>query len=141
MFFGVCFLMANLEIASVNSVSADEKHVLYFVRLIVERQQIDNVWQSHRWVIHDLMPLDRVAGNGTPPINDIPLIPLRAGDDGLSMLFTADASLDLHHAESPKPMLKIWHHLIPQFIWCCARTITVMITQMLKLTKTLLMCT
>ena len=26
--------------------------------------------------------------------------PLRAGDDGLSMLFTADASLDLHHAES-----------------------------------------
>ena len=83
-----------------NSVSADEKHVLYFVRVIVERQKIDNVWQSHRWVIHDLMPLDRVAGNGTPPINDIPLIPLRAGDDGLSMLFTADVSLDLHHAES-----------------------------------------
>ena len=83
-----------------NSVSADEKHVLYYVRVIVERQKIDNVWQSHRWVIHDLMPLDRVAGNGTPPINDIPLIPLRARDDGLSMLFTADVSLDLHHAES-----------------------------------------
>ena len=83
-----------------DSVSADEKHVLYGVRVIVERQPIDNVWQPHRWVIHDLMPLDRVAGNGAPPINDIPLAPLRAGDDGLSMLFTADASLDLHHAES-----------------------------------------
>ena len=81
-------------------VSAGEKHVLYGLRVIVERQPIDNVWQPHRWVIHDLMPLDRVAGNGAPPINDIPLAPLRAGDDGLSMLFTADASLDLHHAES-----------------------------------------
>ena len=57
-----------------DSVSADEKHVLG-VRVIVERQPIDNVWQPHRWVIHDLMPLDRVAGNGTPPINDIPLAP------------------------------------------------------------------
>ena len=83
-----------------SSVSAGEKHVLYGVRVIVERQPIDNVWQPHRWVIHDLMPLDRVAGSGAPPINDIPLTPLRAGDDGLSMLFTADASLDLHHAES-----------------------------------------
>ena len=83
-----------------DNVSADEKHVLYGVRVIVERQEIDNVWQPHRWVIHDLVPLNRVAGDGTPPINDIPLTPLRAGDEGLSMLFTADASLDLHHAEA-----------------------------------------
>ena len=86
--------------AAVDNVSADEKHVLYGVRVIVERQEIDNVWQPHRWVIHDLVPLNRVAGDGTPPINDIPLTPLRAGDEGLSMLFTADASLDLHHAEA-----------------------------------------
>ena len=46
------------------------------------------------------MPLNRVAGDGTPPINDIALTPLRTGDEGLSMLFTADASLDLHHAEA-----------------------------------------
>mgnify|MGYP001386981434 CR=1 FL=1 len=83
-----------------DKVSADEKHVLYGVRVIVERQQIENIWQPHRWVIHDLVPLDRVAGNGAPPINDIPLSPMRSGDDGLSGLFTADASLDLHHAEA-----------------------------------------
>ena len=86
--------------AAVDNVSADEKHVLYGVRVIVERQEIDNVWQPHRWVIHDLVPLNRVAGDGTPPINDIALTPLRTGDEGLSMLFTADASLDLHHAEA-----------------------------------------
>jgi len=80
--------------------SAEEKHVLFGVRVIVERQPLDNIWKPHRWVIHDLMPLDRIAGTGAPPVNDIRFTPLREGDDGLSMLFTADASLDLHHAEA-----------------------------------------
>jgi hypothetical protein len=82
------------------NVSADEKHVLYGVRIIVERQPIDNIWKPHRWVIHDLLPLDRVSGDGTPPINDIPLVALRGNDDELSMLFTAEASLDMHRAEA-----------------------------------------
>ena len=95
-----CHQPSLLRSDALKNVSADEKHVLYGDRIVVERQQIDNIWKPHRWVIHDLMPLDRVAGTGAPPVNDIPLTPLRAGDDGLSMLFTAEASLDLHHAEA-----------------------------------------
>jgi len=80
--------------------TVDDKHVLFGVRVIVERQPLDNIWKPHRWVISDLIPLSVEAGTGAPPINDIPLVPLRTGDDGLSMLFTADASLDLHRAEA-----------------------------------------
>ncbi len=80
--------------------TVDDKHVLFGVRVIVERQPLDNMWKPHRWVISDLIPLSVEAGTGAPPINDIPLTPLRAGDNGLSMLFTADASLDLHRAEA-----------------------------------------
>ena len=79
-----------------------DKHVLYGVRVIVEKQPLDNIWRPFRWVISDLMPLQPQAGGGAPPINNTRLERLRAhggiatGDD----LFFADAWLDLHHAEA-----------------------------------------
>jgi hypothetical protein len=77
-------------------------HVLYAVRLIVERQEIDNRWQSHRWVIHDLIPLDVDEGFGLPPSNTIHFSRLRKDDGGAAhgALFTAEASIDLHRAEA-----------------------------------------
>ena len=84
------------------SISADSRHVLYGVRLIVERQLIDNIWQSHRWVIHDLVPLDLSTGDGHPPSNDVQFQRLRQStiDEKVRSLFTAEASLDLHRAEA-----------------------------------------
>ena len=86
----------------VDTVSASNKHVLYAVRLIFERQKTENIWQSHRWVVHDLVPLEREAGDGMPPINDVSLEPLRVATTGVDAkaLFSAEASLDLHRAEA-----------------------------------------
>ena len=86
----------------VDTVSASNKHVLYAVRLIFERQNIENIWQSHRWVVHDLVPLELEAGDGMPPINDVSLEPLRVAtaDMETKALFSAEASLDLHRAEA-----------------------------------------
>ena len=84
------------------SISADRRHVLYGVKIIIERQPIENIWQSHRWVIHDLVPLNLRAGDGLPPSNDIHFERLRqvkSGEESLS-LFIAEASLDLHGAEA-----------------------------------------
>ena len=50
-----------------------DKHVLYGVRVIVEKQPLDNIWQPFRWVISDLMPLQPQAGSGAPPINNTPV--------------------------------------------------------------------
>ena len=85
-----------------NVISPDSRHVLYAVRLIIERQSIDNQWQSHRWVIHDLVPLELSAGDGLPPSNDVQFQRLRqpSDDDSGDLLFTAEASLDLHRAEA-----------------------------------------
>ena len=84
------------------SISAERRHVLYGVKIIIERQPIENIWQSHRWVIHDLVPLNLRAGDGLPPSNDIHFERLRqvkSGKESLS-LFIAEASLDLHGAEA-----------------------------------------
>ncbi len=85
-----------------NVISPDNRHVLYAVRLIIERQSIDNKWQSHRWVIHDLVPLELSTGDGLPPSNDVHFQRLRQplGDKAGDALFTAEASLDLHRAEA-----------------------------------------
>ncbi|WP_443644790.1 DUF3305 domain-containing protein [Candidatus Ponderosibacter sp. Uisw_141_02] len=85
-----------------NVISPDNRHVLYAVRLIIERQPIDNKWQSHRWVIHDLVPLELSTGDGLPPSNDVHFQRLRQplGDEAGEALFTAEASLDLHRAEA-----------------------------------------
>ena len=85
-----------------DSITASNKHVLYAVRVIFERQDIENVWQSHRWVVHDLVPLELEAGDGAPPINDVNLEPLRVEttDVETRALFSAEASLDLHRAEA-----------------------------------------
>ena len=86
----------------VDIISASNKHVLYAVRVIFERQDIQNMWQSHRWVVHDLVPLELEAGDGMPPINDVSLEPLRVetADMDTRALFSAEASLDLHRAEA-----------------------------------------
>ena len=83
-------------------IKADNKHVLYGVRLIIEKQLIANEWESHRWVIHDLVPLNLSAGDGYPPSNDIHFEPLRRAGSGevKDALFSAEASLDLHRAEA-----------------------------------------
>jgi hypothetical protein len=83
-------------------ITASNKHVLYAVRVIFERQDIQNVWQTHRWVVHDLVPLELEAGDGMPPINDVTLQPLRVetSDIETKALFSAEASLDLHRAEA-----------------------------------------
>ena len=83
-------------------ITASNKHVLYAVRVIFERQDIQNVWQSHRWVVHDLVPLELEAGDGMPPINDVTLQPLRVetSDIETKALYSAEASLDLHRAEA-----------------------------------------
>ena len=61
---------------------ADRRHVLYGVKIIIERQLIDNVWQSHRWIIHDLVPLNLRAGDGPPPSNNIHFERLRQRESG-----------------------------------------------------------
>ena len=87
--------MKNLE---------NEKHLLYAVRIILERKEINNLWESHKWVINDLIPLEVRGGLGYPPINDVRIYPLInevKKEDGLNKnLYFAEASIDLHHAES-----------------------------------------
>ena len=87
--------MKNLE---------NEKHLLYAVRIILERKEINNLWESYKWVINDLIPLEVSGGLGYPPINDVRIYPLInevKKEDGLNKnLYFAEASIDLHHAES-----------------------------------------
>ena len=87
--------MKNLE---------NEKHLLYAVRIILERKEINNLWESHKWVINDLIPLEVSGGLGFPPINDVRIYPLInevKKEDGLNKnLYFAEASIDFHHAES-----------------------------------------
>ena len=86
----------------VAEVTPQTKHVLYGVRVIVEKRAIDNVWQPFRWVISDLMPLRPEAGDGAPPINNMQLRRLRdpGGVAESDELYFADVFLDLHHAEA-----------------------------------------
>jgi|TARA_X000000950_G_C13859640_1_gene638136 hypothetical protein len=85
-----------------DEITPKTRHVLYAVRVIVEKQPLDNVWQPFRWVISDLLPLQPVAGTGAPPINNTRLQRLRGKGGGAVAddLFFADAFLDLHHAEA-----------------------------------------
>ena len=85
-----------------DEVTPQTKHVLYGVRVIVEKQPLDNVWQPFRWVISDLLPLRPERGGGAPPINNTRLQRLRGSGGGAVAddLFFADAFLDLHHAEA-----------------------------------------
>ena len=53
-------------------------------------------------MIHDLVPLELSAGGGLPPSNDVQFQRLRqpSNDASGDLLFTAEASLDLHRAEA-----------------------------------------
>ena len=82
-----------------DQVTASTRHVLYAVRVIVERQPLDNPWISHKWAVHDLIPLDISAGLGALPSGDIILQPLHA-DSSERDLYMADIRIDLHHAEA-----------------------------------------
>lgn len=82
----------------------NNKHLLYGVRIIFEKKEIDNQWESHKWIVNDLIPLDVTNGEGYPPINDVKIRPLlndvsRHNSDNKN-LFVADASIDLHRAEA-----------------------------------------
>ena len=82
----------------------NNKHLLYGVRIIFEKKEIDNQWESHKWIVNDLIPLDVRSGEGYPPINDVKIRPLlndvsRHNSDNKN-LFVADASIDLHRAEA-----------------------------------------
>ena len=82
-----------------DQISASTRHVLYAVRVIAERQPLDNPWVSHKWAVHDLIPLDISAGLGALPSGDITLQPLHADSSELD-LYMADIRIDLHHAEA-----------------------------------------
>ena len=82
-----------------DQITASTRHVLYAVRVIVERQPLDNPWISHKWSVHDLIPLDISAGLGALPSGDIILQPLHADSSELD-LYMADIRIDLHHAEA-----------------------------------------
>ena len=79
-----------------------DRHILYGVRVICEKQPVDNPWIDHRWVIHDLLPQKWQAGDGAVPLGYVPLMPLHnaQADDGDGTLFMADIQIDLHHAEA-----------------------------------------
>ena len=82
----------------------NNKHLLYGVRIIFEKKEIDNQWESHKWIVNDLIPLNVTSGEGYPPINDVKIRPLlndvsRQNSDNKN-LFVADASIDLHRAEA-----------------------------------------
>ena len=80
-------------------ITASTRHVLYGVRVIIERQPLDNPWVSHRWAVHDLIPLELSAGLGALPSGDIALRPLHSAGSELD-LYMADIRIDLHHAEA-----------------------------------------
>ncbi len=82
----------------------NNKHLLYGVRIIFEKREIDNQWESHKWIVNDLIPLDVISGEGYPPINDVKIRPLlndvSSQNSDNKNLFVADASIDLHRAEA-----------------------------------------
>lgn len=82
-----------------DQITASTRHVLYGVRVIIERQPMDNPWISHKWAVHDLIPLDLSAGLGALPSGDIALRPLHNAASDLD-LYMADIRIDLHHAEA-----------------------------------------
>ena len=87
--------MENLE---------SNKHLLYAVRIIFERKEIDNIWESHKWIVNDLIPLNVSNGSGYPPINDVRIHPLindiQIEGGNSNNLYVAEASIDLHRAEA-----------------------------------------
>ena len=82
----------------------NNKHLLYGVRIIFEKKEIDNQWESHKWIVNDLIPLDVTSGEGYPPINDVKIRPLlndvSPQNSDNKNLFVADASIDLHRADA-----------------------------------------
>ena len=87
--------MENLE---------NQKHLLYAVRIILEKKVINNIWESHKWLVNDLIPLNVTSGSGYPPINDVRIFPLindiNVEDKSNNNLYVAEASIDLHRAEA-----------------------------------------
>ena len=95
--------MINLE---------DNKHLLYAVRIIFEKKEIDNLWESHHWVVNDLIPLNVTNGEGHPPINDVRIRPLVRDDlskddeilGGCFILLSTD-TLELFMMSTPQEYL------------------------------------
>ena len=87
--------MENLE---------NQKHLLYAVRIILEKKVINTIWESHKWLVNDLIPLNVTSGSGYPPINDVRIFPLindiSVEDKSNNNLYVAEASIDLHRSEA-----------------------------------------
>lgn len=80
-----------------------DRHILYGVRVIFEKQPVANHWIDHKWTVHDLLPLRREAGTGEFPAGNVPLSPMHSGvaaGQGGFALYMADVQIDLHHAEA-----------------------------------------
>jgi len=95
------FLPEQQNVRGLVEISMD-RHILYGVRVICEKQPVDNPWIDHRWAVHDLLPQKMQAGDGAFPVGYVPLTPLHNGaesDDG-TQLFMADIQIDMHHAEA-----------------------------------------
>ena len=82
----------------------ENKHILIAVKIILEKKELNNKWQSHEWEVNDLMLIDIHSGDGYPPINNVEILPLRSFeeniDNNLKNYFFAEASIDLHRAEA-----------------------------------------
>ena len=80
------------------------KEILILPDSIINGKEINNIWESHKWVVNDLIPLNVISGEGYPPINDVRITPLindiKIQDGDNKNLYAADASIDLHHAEA-----------------------------------------
>ena len=78
--------MKNLE---------NQKHLLYAVRIIVEKKVINNIWESHKQLVNDLIPLNVTSGPVYPPINDVRIFPLindiNVEDKSNNNLYVAEA--------------------------------------------------
>ncbi len=98
--------------ATFSTITADMPHVLYAVRVIFERKPIDNPWITHKWRVHDLIPLNKEAGSGEVPSGFVSLMPLHQDKQAKTEqaeqaklaqgkeLYMADILVDLHRAEA-----------------------------------------
>ena len=74
MFFKNYIAMKKLE---------ENKHILIAVKIILEKKELNNKWQSHEWEVNDLMLIDIHSGDGYPPINNVEILPLRSFEENI----------------------------------------------------------
>lgn len=92
------------------------KHVLHAVQIVFGKEPADHPWLDFRWRVLDMLPRELSIGQGQTTTDNIPLVPLRVDEavpnpgepnqdksksSGQDMvLYTAQALVELHHAEA-----------------------------------------